>query len=285
MGPVERREPLPQMRGHPAVTHIPWAGLPAHIHDAVTTRHGTITAVRDITAGFNCHAAAVLDTGSGALFVKATRGHSAGHDREAAVAPHTGPAAPALLWRTTSSCSSWDWDLIAFHAVDGLHADLTPGSPHLAAVADLLTAAELPAPSTPHLPSWSDQWAAHATPGELEQLHGTHLVHGDINPHNLLADSTRIWLVDWALAARGPAWADTAETAIRLIEDGHTAAGASAWASTVPAWRAADPAAVALWAELRCRALTAAVGPDGARRSNDRHQALATERAQGAPAA
>ncbi|MFK8851193.1 hypothetical protein [Streptomyces sp. Ac-502] len=62
---------------------------------------------------------------------------------------------------------------------------------------------------------------------------------------------------------------------MRLMEDGHTADTAHAWALQQPAWRAAPPEAVGTWCALRCRALTAGVGEQGARRSNARHQALA----------
>jgi aminoglycoside phosphotransferase (APT) family kinase protein len=126
------------------------------------------------------------------------------------------------------------------------------------------------------LPAWADQWAAVATPDERALLAGGQLVHGDINPHNLLVNG-RAWLVDWAMPSRGPGWADTAEAAVRLMEDGHTARDACRWADAVPAWRAADPDAVAVWCEVRCRALTAAVGEHGARHSNARHRALAAE--------
>jgi hypothetical protein len=249
-----------------------WADLPAPVRAAVTAHTGPVTTAYDIAYGYNCQAAAILATPGGRVFVKGVAGRSSGHDQEAATAPHTAGVGPELHWRAEAD----GWDLIAFTAIDGRHADLGPGSPDLLAVAELLAAASvLDAPGLT-LPAWADQWAAVAAPEERALLTGGQLVHGDINPHNLLVNS-RAWLVDWAMPSRGPGWADTAEAAVRLMEDGHTAVDACRWADAVPAWRAADPDAVAMWCEVRCRALTAAVGEHGARHSNARHRALAGE--------
>lgn len=270
---MERQTALPQMRGDAGLMRTLWAGLPAPVRAAVTAHTGPVTAAADVPYGYNCQFAATLDTPGGGVFVKGVAGYSSGHDQEEATAPHTAGAGPALRWRTEAD----DWDLIAFDAVPGRHADLGPGSPDLPAAAELLTTASLLDAPGLTLPAWADQWAAVATPDERALLTGAQLVHGDINPHNLLVNGDRAWLVDWAMPSRGPGWADTAEAAVRLMEDGHTAADACRWADTVPAWRAADPDAMAMWAEVRCRALAAAVGEHGARHSNGRHRALAAE--------
>jgi hypothetical protein len=248
-----------------------WADLPAAVRAAVTAHTGPVTAARDVPYGYNCQTAAVLTTSVLKVFVKGNSAHSDDHGREVAVAPHTAGVGPQVRWRTEAD----GWDLIAFDAVPGRHADLGPGSPDLLAVAEVLARSSmLAAPG--RLSAWADQWADVTTPDERALLSGSQLVHGDINPHNLLVNS-RAWLVDWAMPSRGPGWADTAEAAVRLMEDGHTARDACDWAGTVPAWDAADPDAVAVWCEVRCRALAAAVGEHGARHSNARHRALTGE--------
>jgi hypothetical protein len=55
-------------------------------------------------------------------------------------------------------------------------------------------------------------------------------------------------LLDWALACPAPAWADTALTVPRLISAGHAPEQAEAIARQVPAYCAADPAALTLFA-------------------------------------
>lgn len=265
---------MSQVRRHPVTGHLPWAALPARVRAAVTARTGPVTAVYDVPQGLNCRYAGILHTRARPLFLKVARVADAGvlHDREAAVAPLTAGIAPPLRWRARSD----GWDFLAFDPVPAArHAHLCPGSPDLPELAALLSAGStLPAP--PHIPAYTDRFARHATAAELTRLGGHTLVHGDINPHNALVDgSGGARLVDWATATRGPAWADTAEAAIRLMEDGHPANDAHAWAWRIPAWRDADPTAVATWSAVRCRAWTARVGPAAAASANARHQALA----------
>jgi hypothetical protein len=252
------------------VSHIAWADLPAAVRAAVTTRIGPVAAARDVPHGYNCRHASILHTGSGPVFVKAATGPecTAAHDREQTTAPYVAPVAPALLWRTHAD----GWDIVAFEAVpDARHADLTPGSPDLPLLAAALRASTaIPAPAG--LPQYTSRFPD-ADPADATLLHGDTLVHGDINPHNVVI-SGRAWLVDWATPTRGPAWADVAEAAIRLMEDGHSAEQAHAWAAAVPAWRTAGPSAIKAWAEARCRAWTARIGERGAASSNARHQAL-----------
>lgn len=270
--PVEREAALPQMRGHPELMRTPWAGLPATVRTAVTAHTGFVTAAVHVPDGYNCDHAAILTTAAGGHFVKGTRGEAAaGHDWEAGLNPLLDGISPALRWRVAVG----GWDLLGFDALSGRHAHLAPGSPDLPLFAGLLArSSTVTAPDLP-LPAYADRFAAHAAPGQLALLDGNTLIHADINQHNIHITDTAAWLVDWATPARGPAWADIAEACIRLMEDGHTAAGAYAWAQQIPSWRAADPAAITAWADLRCRMWAEQIGERDAAPSNTRHQALA----------
>lgn len=247
----------------------PWASLPAHVRAAVTAHTGPVAAAHDVLDGYNCQAATILDTPAGPVFVKAAGTAAA----EAALAPLVAGAGvgPRLRFHTMVD----GWHITGHDALpDARHADLSPVSADLLLTAGLLArAATIPAPRD--LPTWADQWTTVATPDELGLLVGGALVHGDVNQHNLLVSGSRAWLVDWVTAARGPAWADTAEAAIRAMEDGCTPAEAARFAAAVPAWQAAPPAAIRAWAAVRCRAWTATIGAHDARHSNQRHHALA----------
>ncbi|KRV47980.1 aminoglycoside phosphotransferase [Wenjunlia vitaminophila] len=253
------------------MTHTSWAHLPETVRAAVTARTGPVAATRHIPDGLSSDHASILATAAGAVFVKATRS-PADHVREASVAPHVIGVGPPMRWHARAG----EWDVIGFDALtDARHTRLAPGSADLPLLADLLARSTTLTAPVP-LPPLAEQWARYASPAELAHLDGDALVHGDINQHNVLVcrSGGRSWLVDWAMARRGPVWADVAEAAVRLIEDGHTADDAHAWACRIPAWRVADPAAVAAWAAVRCRPITAALGEHGARHTTARHRAL-----------
>ena len=57
-------------------------------------------------------------------------------------------------------------------------------------------------------------------------------------------------VIDWSFATRGQAWVVPAIFAPRLIQAGHTPQQADALLSTLPAWKAARPQAVAGLAAL-----------------------------------
>lgn len=255
------------------MTRTAWSRLPDAARAALARRVGEVHHVADIDGGLNCSAAARVRTESGDLFVKAaeTGTDGAQHQaREASIAPWLPPPAP----RVVAHLHAAGWHLIATTWIDARHADLAPGSPDLDAVADTLTdASQCTPPGDAPLPPLIDQWDGHATPAEAHLLTGHHLVHADIHPENLLVNG-RAWLVDWAMSARGPAWIDTADTAVRLLDAGHTAADALAWAEQIPAWRDAPPAAVAAWADVSCRHWEACLGPRDARTGVARWRAL-----------
>ncbi|MEV5242527.1 aminoglycoside phosphotransferase [Streptomyces cinnamoneus] len=253
-----------------------WAELPVGARDAVLERTGPVAEVQDVPHGITCSFAAVLSTAAVRVFVKGVpvgdeRGRAA-QAWEVAVNPLVLQAGPRLLWQLEAE----GWDLLGFEWVNGRHADLSPGSLHLPLVAAALGAAQgVVAPA--EVPQFVDRdLAEFVTAEERELLLGDALLHTDTNPHNLLVDAGRAWLVDWAMPARGPAWVDVAEAAVRLLEAGCRTDEALAWAAGFESWRSADRAAVEVFVGATCRAWAARVGTRGARPSNARFEALLT---------
>jgi thiamine kinase-like enzyme len=72
-------------------------------------------------------------------------------------------------------------------------------------------------------------------------------------PDNILISSGRAWLVDWAWATPGAGWTDPAFWLLRLMARGHTAEQAEALAARLPAYAAADPAHVDVFARANVR--------------------------------
>ncbi|MBB4893522.1 hypothetical protein FHS39_002553 [Streptomyces olivoverticillatus] len=241
---------------------------------------GSLGVVEDVPHGITCRFAAVLSTADGRLFVKGVPADDVwgrtGQAWEAAVNAVVTAVSPRLLWQVEVG----GWELLGFEAVDGRHADLSPGSADLPLVAAVLEEAQkLKAPSGVGLPQYVDRELGGAVSStERELLLGDALLHTDTNPHNLLIGDGRAWLIDWAMPAAGPAWVDVANTAVRLMEDECGPAEALEWASRFESWRGADPAAVAAFAGATCRAWEARVGARGARASNSRFEALGAGR-------
>jgi hypothetical protein len=254
------------------MARVEWVELPVAVRRAVAAEAGGVLAVAPVSAGFTCSFAARVDTPAGSLFVKGAPDAAgrAGQRWEVAVAPLVAAAAPALRWRVDVE----GWELLAFDWVAGQHADLSPGSPDLALVADALAAVQGVA-APPSVPQLADRLDGFLAAGERELLTGSSLLHTDTNPHNLLAGDGRAWLVDWAMPAAGPAWVDVAYTAVRLLEEGASAEQALGWAARFPSWRAADPKAVEVFVSATCRQWEARVGVPGCRSSNERFAALA----------
>jgi hypothetical protein len=64
----------------------------------------------------------------------------------------------------------------------------------------------------------------------------------------------RAHLIDWAWPTRGAAWIDPAVLILRLMEAGHTAPAADAWArEQFPSWASAPDESVAVFSEANAR--------------------------------
>ena len=83
---------------------------------------------------------------------------------------------------------------------------------------------------------------------------GPMLTHSDWTPDNVLVSPDRAWLIDWAWPTLGAAWTDPACWVLRLMASGgHTAHQAERQASRLPAFRAADPTHIDLFAYANVR--------------------------------
>ena len=229
-----------------------WDDLPPAARAAVEDRTGPILRTRTASAGANSAVATTLYTADSTVFVK---GVPTDHpqirtqQREADVNPHLPASSPRLLWRVRDA----GWDLLGYEHVAGRHADYEPGSEDLPLVADAL--AELqrtPCPDVP-LKLAEQRWSEYAGPRGVDQLAGTTLLHTDLAWHNVLI-TNRAHVIDWAWPTRGAAWIDPAVLVLRLIEAGHTAQAADAWAHRLPSWSTAPSEAVAAFSEANANA-------------------------------
>ncbi len=142
---------------------------------------------------------------------------------------------------------------LGFAYAPGRHARFEPGSPDLPAVTraiDRITATPLP----PVAAGWRETRYDRYAPATAGRFAGDTLLHGDINPDNLLIspDGTAT-VVDWSWPTHGAAFIDPACLAVQLIAAGHTPAHAEQWAAQCTAWHHADPAAITAFAAATLR--------------------------------
>lgn len=141
------------------------------------------------------------------------------------------------------------WDVLIFDALDGHHADYSPGSKDLGYVACLLERiGELSCPNT-SLRMAEQRLAAYTSEDQLHHFVGNSLLHTDLNPANVIVDDDEARIVDWGWATRGAAWLDAAYWVSWLIAAGHDPEQAEGWAEQVPAWQTATVEGVTAFAE------------------------------------
>ncbi|CAM5418647.1 hypothetical protein SAVIM338S_02277 [Streptomyces avidinii] len=231
--------------------------IPPEALALIQGRTGEIIKYENASGGLNSEIAAHVHTPDGSVFVKGLRQDHRRiwtQQREADIGPYVQGIAPALLWRLNGS----GWDLNAFEDIGGRHADYAPDSPDVPLVADLLAQlSQVKAPPEVELRSMPDRMQHHtATPDYFE---GDALLHTDWFPTNILVDPSHgVRLVDWAWAATGAPWIDTALWVVWLIKAGHSPEEAEGWARQVPAFQEASgvaldvfaEATVSVWAEI-----------------------------------
>lgn len=239
--------------------------LPAAVHDAVAEQAGPLRAFTPAADGERADVCGTLDAAGGRVFIKAVRPDSneAGSLRnEAAALPHATPWAPGLLWQVESK----GWILLGLEHIDGRHADFSPRSPDVPALAGAvrdLGVRPCPDAVTRRVEELYDLPA-------LDMCGEDVLLHADLNPANILItpDHTAR-IVDWAYACRGPAWIELALWAPRLLHAGWTPAAAETLMSTLPAWQAADPRqvdrVVKHWAQMWTRRAAGTTQPQWVR--------------------
>lgn len=235
---------------------IAWDYLPSSLKDAIEARTGRITSVRTATAGQNSPLAAIIDTADGKVFAK---GMPSGHRRvitqarEAAIAPFVKDISPALLWHFDEA----GWTILGYEYAPGRHADYAPGSPDLDRLVQLMGAlSEIKVPDAlGPLKRAEDRWKPYVEdPASASIFAGPVLTHSDWTPDNVLVSPGRAWLIDWAWPTLGAAWTDPACWVLRLMASGgHTAHQAERQASRLPAFQAADPAHIDLFAAANVR--------------------------------
>ncbi|MHA5050030.1 aminoglycoside phosphotransferase [Streptomyces sp. SD15] len=235
------------------VARIHWTDLPPAARAAVEAHTGAILSAETAQAGANSGIAATVRTAGAILFVKGVptdHPQARTQQREAAINPHLPPSCPRLLWHVQAA----GWDLIGYEHLVGRHTDYTPGSPDLPPVARAVVELQnTPCPDI-ELKCAEDRWGGYAGPAGVEQLVGDTLLHTDLAPHNVLM-TDRAHLIDWAWPTRGAAWIDPAVLILRLMEAGHSAAGADAWArASFASWVSAPHTAVAVFADANAAA-------------------------------
>ncbi|SDX99483.1 hypothetical protein SAMN05216215_101884 [Saccharopolyspora shandongensis] len=229
-----------------------WADLPGSLIESITARTGPIISGHAVTDGKNSPLAAALETRDGRLFVK---GLPSDHRmvitqaREAAAAPLVKGISPALLWQFDEG----GWNVLGFEHIDGRSAHYGPGSPDIDLVVELMHALsdiEIPAGPGPWKPIETRLRTYVDDPADALIFAGQSLTHTDWMPDNVLISHGQAWLIDWAWATPAQSWTDPAFWLLRLIAHGHTITQAETIAARLPAYAAADPEHVAVFARV-----------------------------------
>ncbi|MGI5163834.1 hypothetical protein ACQEU3_05695 [Spirillospora sp. CA-253888] len=230
---------------------IDWAELPEEIRVAARGHVGTVAKVVPAAEGNHADIASTVIGSRSRVFVKAAKRVSAERDGpevrslrwEAAINAHVRAFAPRLL----DTVEAGGWLALFFERIDGRHADFSPGSPDLEVLAETVDALQ----RTP-CPEVLDKYVERrweAVVQDSSPMAGGNLLHADLNPANLLITPDRVYLVDWAFAARGAAWVEPALLMPWLIKAGHGPANAEAWLSRFGSWGEADPRHIDLFAD------------------------------------
>ncbi|WP_228082869.1 protein kinase [Streptomyces profundus] len=203
--------------------------------------------------GFGSDLTAIVECENGPFFVKAMRNKPGGRRdqmfREKAINPFVRALAPAVLW----SVEDTRWVVLGFERVEGRRSDLLPGASDLPTVVELINRVGEFALPEPALGWREERWDWWADEGAPAFFRGDTLLHGDINPSNLLIGERRNWVVDWAWPTRGAAFIDPALLVTQLVAGGHSPEEAETWAAGCPAWSGADPKAIDAWAVAYAR--------------------------------
>ncbi|MFC4535416.1 phosphotransferase [Sphaerisporangium dianthi] len=261
-----------------------WEDLPDTIRDTVQEHCGTVLKSVPVNEGLMPGLTARLHTGAGDRFflkavpVESTAAHLYERERWASSILPAALASPRLHW----SANTDGWIVMLFdHLEDGREADLSPASPDVPTVLDLVarlgdTLTPCPASDPPlvadnvgfllakgrHLLDKPEGVLPHRTlyvraldGFTVDALAGNTLLHYDLHPGNLHVTRERLFIIDWGFAAAGAAWIDAAMLGPRFIEAGHAPGRVEELLREIPSWRTAPPATVtglvALWTLFR----------------------------------
>ncbi|MBB5850780.1 hypothetical protein ACFQ05_33875 [Amycolatopsis umgeniensis] len=235
-----------------------WGELPEPVREAIRNRVGEIGRVGEIEVGQSSNFAAVFHRdGSAPMFVKGVEGVSPAMRwlrNEADLGTLVSGIAPAVHF----SADIEDWLLVGFEYVTGRRAQLRPGSPDLARIAETVNRiGDIEAPDLKPLEQrWKSSWwpeLAQERPEivgdwDIDELTawerkapaltaGGSLLHTDLHADQFLIPATGdIRVIDWGWPARGAAWIDPAFMVLRLIGAGHQEMDAETWAKTNTRW-------------------------------------------------
>ncbi|TDE25238.1 protein kinase [Actinomadura sp. 6K520] len=215
------------------------AGLAATLHPHT----GALVSVEPTERGNLSDLTALVMGEKGEWFVKAVRNRAGGRRdslvREGLINPFVRPISPTVLWQAESP----EWIALGFEAVRARHADLSPGSPDVPEVVDVLNRIALV-----ELPDIVRDWPETRWDGFADDaarlLRGDALLYTDLNPDNILIGDQATWAVDWSWPTRGAAHIPPSLLVVQLIATGHSARSAEEWADGCTAWRGATPEAV-----------------------------------------
>ncbi|UVS77545.1 phosphotransferase family protein [Actinokineospora sp. UTMC 2448] len=253
---------------------LSWDDLPGAVRLSVERHAGPISVIERVVVGQSSDITCVLHLGdSRRVFLKGVRGRRPAMRwlrNETAAARHVVGIAPEVLFSEDVAVDGDDWLVVGFEHVSGRPADLSPGSPDLAPVAQVVERiAEVRAPDLrpltmrwPETHWWRDLAVAQPEavhgldPARLDALSaelpalvdGDRLVHTDLHGDQFLLCGPSARVIDWGMPGRGAAWVDTAYLIVRLIERGHFPAEAESWARSRGTWSADAEAALTPWA-------------------------------------
>jgi hypothetical protein len=231
------------------MTHTP---LEPDLAALIEPRTGPILEAARTPRGYTSDYTGIIRTASGRVFVKAVRDPGrlvSSLKREAAVNPAVRHLSPPLHWQARGH----GWYALGFQHAPGTHPSFAPGSPDLPAVTRAIShIAAIPLPTAAK--DWRENRYDRYANGTEGHFTGGTLLHGDINPDNLLIgpDGNAV-IVDWSWPTHGAAFIDPACLAVQLIAAGHTPAQAEDQAARCTAWHQADPAALDAFAAATVR--------------------------------
>jgi hypothetical protein len=257
---------------------LQWESLPPGRVAAIEDLTGPVLKAESVTGGLMPGLAAVLHAANGRYFLKAVPAGSPAarlYEREMSVGAVLPASVPAPRMQFCSDAGGWL--VMVFGYLDARDADLSPGSPDLTGVLAVLgEIGAAPAGGavlvTQNVAALRDKAAAllgkhpGGHPWDMyraaidgfgdNDLAGGSLVHYDLHPGNLkVTADRRVLAVDWGFACSGARWVDAVLLVPRLIEAGHSPAGAERLMSRIRTWHTAPPGAVtalgALWTMFR----------------------------------
>ncbi|MBW1596595.1 hypothetical protein HPT28_05975 [Streptomyces sp. JJ38] len=215
---------------------------------------GYLSGAEPTVRGFGSDLTAMVDCENGPYFVKAMRNREGGRRdsiiREKLINAAVRPLSPALAWTAEDE----SWIVLGFTVVDGRRSDFSPETADLPIVTQLIE--RIGNVSLPEIArEWHEQrWDRFTeSPEEAQLFRGDALIHGDINPSNLLIGNGESWVVDWSWPTRGAGFIDPACLVVQLVSAGHSAESAEEWASQCKGWQETDPKAIDAFAAATVR--------------------------------